>query len=131
MKRVVSYPAIFHYENNGYWVEMPDVDGFVTQGDTVEEAFLMAREALGLCLEDLEEYPEATDMAEMAQYKNEDEDKDFVTMVMIDMVDYKNSKAQSVKKTLTLPAWINELALKKNINFSETLKEALLKKLEL
>ena len=129
MKRVVSYPAIFHYENNGYWVEIPDVDGFVTQGDTVEEAFLMAREALGLCLEDLEKYPEASDMAEIMQCKKED--KDFVTMVMIDMVDYQNSKAQSVKKTLTLPAWINELALKNNINFSETLKEALLKKLGL
>ena len=129
MKRVVSYPAIFHYENDGYWVEMPDVAGFVTQGDTVEKAFLMAREALGLCLEDLEKYPEASDIATMAQYKNTD--KDFVTMVMVDMIDYRNSRAQSVKKTLTLPAWINELALKNNINFSETLKEALLEKLGL
>ena len=129
MKRVVSYPAIFHYENNGYWVEIPDVDGFITQGDTLEEAFLMARDALGLCLEDLEKYPEASNIAEMAQYKNDD--KDFVTMVLVDMVDYHNSKSQSVKKTLTLPTWINELALKNNINFSETLKEALLKKLEL
>ena len=129
MKRVVSYPAIFHYENNGYWVEIPDVDGFITQGDTVEEAFLMARDALGLCLEDLEMYPEASSIATMTQYKNTD--KDFITMVMVDMVDYQNSKARSVKKTLTLPAWINELALKSNINFSETLKEALLEKLGL
>jgi len=129
MKRVVSYPAIFHYENNGYWVEVPDVDGFVTQGNTIEEAFLMARDALGLCLEDLEKYPEASDIATMIQYKNAD--KDFITMVMVDMVDYHNSKARSVKKTLTLPAWINELALKSNINFSETLKEALLEKLGL
>ena len=80
MKRVVSYPAIFHYENNGYWVEMPDVDGFVTQGDTVEDALLMAEEALDLCLEDLENHPEATDMAKMMQYKNGD--KDFVAMVI-------------------------------------------------
>ena len=129
MKRVVSYPAIFHYENNGYWVEMPDIDGFVTQGDTVEEAFSMAREALGLCLEGLAEYPEASDMTTMLQHKIGD--KDFVTMVMIDMIDYQNSKSQSVKKTLSLPAWINDLALKNNINFSETLKEALINKLEL
>jgi len=129
MKRVVSYPAIFHYENNGYWVEIPDVDGFVTQGDTVEEAFFMARDALGLCLEDLEVYPEASDLTAMIQYKSAE--KDFITMVMVDMVDYRNAKAQSVKKTLTLPAWINELALKSNINFSETLKEALLEKLGL
>jgi predicted RNase H-like HicB family nuclease len=129
MKRMVSYPAIFHYENDGYWVEIPDVDGFVTQGDTIEEAFLMVREALGLCLEDLEKYPKASSIASMMKYKTGDED--FITMVMIDMVDYRNSKAQSVKKTLTLPAWINDLALKNNINFSETLKEALIEKLGL
>jgi len=129
MKRIVSYPAIFHYEDDGYWVEMPDVEGFVTQGDTLEEAFMMSREALGLCLEDLEEYPQASSMLEVADMKQDPED--FVSLVTIDMVDYKNTNTKSVKKTLTIPAWIDSLAVKNNINFSATLKDALIEKLGL
>ena len=129
MKRIVSYPAIFHYEDGGYWVEMPDVSGFVTQGDTLDEAFIMAREALGLCLEDLEDYPEASEMLSVEKLRLLPED--IISIVTVDMVEYKNASSKSVKKTLTIPAWIDSLAIKNNINFSATLKEALLEKLKL
>lgn len=43
------YPAIFH-EEDGYWVEFPDLTGCVTEGDSIEEAMSMAQEALGLWL---------------------------------------------------------------------------------
>jgi antitoxin HicB len=42
----------------------------------------------------------------------------------------KHHKIKSVKKTLTIPQWLNELAIAKNINFSQTLAEALKKELE-
>lgn len=49
------YPAIFHKEENGYWVEFPDVEGCYTQGETLEDAFKKAKEALALSLDGMEE----------------------------------------------------------------------------
>lgn len=45
------YPAIFHKDEQGYWVEFPDLPGCNTQGDTIEEAYKMAKEALALYLD--------------------------------------------------------------------------------
>lgn len=52
MRRI--YPAVFHKEDDGrYSVVFPDL-GCSTCGDTIEEAFAMAREALALWLDDCE-----------------------------------------------------------------------------
>lgn len=45
------YPAIFHKDEQGYWVEFPDLPGCNTQGATLEEAYKMAKEALALYLD--------------------------------------------------------------------------------
>ena len=49
----IFYPAIFHPEDVGYSVFVPDIDGCFSQGDTLEEAYDMAFDAVGLCLADL------------------------------------------------------------------------------
>ena len=85
----------------------------------------MAVEALGLALtermKDKEEIPEASDIEKV-------KDEDGVTVVIqFDMEEYNrkhNSKA--VKKTLTIPEWLNERALEMNVNFSQVLQEALM-----
>ena len=46
----ISYPAVFHEDNNSYWVEFPDLEGCLTSGDTVELAFENAKEALDYIL---------------------------------------------------------------------------------
>ena len=56
------YPAIFHEEDGRYWVEFPDVEGCFSQGETLEEAFKMSREALALALDGLEEFPNASNV---------------------------------------------------------------------
>ena len=57
------YPAIFHIaEEGGFWVEFPDLEGCVTNGATLEEAFTMAKEALALYLDGMEELPAATSL---------------------------------------------------------------------
>ena len=58
-----SYPAVFHPEEHGYSVSVPDLAGCFTQGDTLEEAVEMAREAVGLMLEDVSDPPRARDAA--------------------------------------------------------------------
>ena len=46
----IFYPAIFHPEETGYSVEIPDIEGCFTQGDTMDEAVRMAQDAIGLCV---------------------------------------------------------------------------------
>lgn len=51
MKRVF-YLAVFHEENNEYWVSFPDFPECFSQGETIEDSFLHAQEALEMCIEE-------------------------------------------------------------------------------
>ncbi len=118
------YPAIFHEEDGGFWVEFPGLPGCVTQGNTFEEAYEMATEALGLYLETEEgfSYPESLKIN-----KNEIDENSCVVMIEFDEIEYlKKMNNQSVKKTLTIPKWLDILAVRNNVNFSQTLQNALI-----
>lgn len=121
------YPAIFHEESGGYWVEFPELPGCVTQGDNFEEAYEMAVEALGLYLETDNGfcYPDAI------QIDKKQIDKDcYVVMVEFDEIEYlKKTENQSIKKTLTIPKWLDTWGIKNNVNFSQTLQNALIEKM--
>jgi predicted RNase H-like HicB family nuclease/uncharacterized protein (DUF433 family) len=54
----MKYPGIVHKEDNCYWIEFPDLKGCLTQGDTMEELFFNAQEALSLYVEDMSIFPE-------------------------------------------------------------------------
>jgi len=124
------YPAIFHTaEEGGYWVTFPDFPECMTQGDTTHEAYEMAVDALGLALVSREEekqpIPEPSSPDDCHVSKNE-----HCIIIEFDMLAYKkrnNSKA--VKKTLSIPEWLNEEAIDLGINFSQVLQEALIKKI--
>lgn len=121
------YPAIFHEEDGEYWVEFSGLPGCITQGNTFEEAYEMAVEALGLYLETEEGfiYPEPIKIN-----KNEIDKNSCIVMVEFDEVEYlKKMNNQSVKKTLTIPKWLDILAIRNNINFSQTLQNALIENL--
>lgn len=126
MKKKV-YPAIFTYDGEYYNVNFIDFS-CSTFGKSIEEAFDMAQEAMGLYLENRKEYPAVTQ--ELSRIKlNENE---FIALIDIDMEEYyKKHSNRSVKKTLSIPEWLNTEAEKKNINFSQVLQEALKVKLEL
>jgi len=119
------YPAIFHAETEGYWVEFPNLEGCQTQGDTLEEAFSMAQEALGLYLASLEERKLPIPAPENPANLNV-EKGGFVTLITTNLNKYRRNKA--VKKTLTIPSWLNEIAESNNTNFSNVLQEALMQK---
>lgn len=120
------YPAVFHAEDGGYWVEFPNLEGCQTQGDTLEESMSMAQEALGLYLVSLEErkisLPSPSNPASI-----EVKDGDFTTLVTTNLNQYRRNKA--VKKTLTIPSWLNEMAEEHHVNFSGVLQDALMQKL--
>lgn len=123
------YPAIFHKaEEGGSWITFPDLPECITEGDDMEEAYNMAVDALGLALTDRikskEELPKASDIENIE--KPED---GVIVVVQFDKAEYdRRHNSRAVKKTLTIPEWLNEEALAMNINFSQVLQEALMEK---
>lgn len=119
------YPAIIHQENDGFWAEFPDLEGTFTQGDSLNEIMTNATEAMELTvlelLENSKSLPKATEVNSVRHDK-----QSFVTLIQSDIDLAKNSK--SIKKTLTIPAWLNDKALAKEINFLKVLQEALIAK---
>lgn len=124
------YPAIFHVaEEGGFWITFPDLPECMTQGDSMQEAYEMAVDALGLALtsreQEKQDIPAASEVNRIPVGKDE-----YCVIIEFDMLAYKkrtNSKA--VKKTLSIPEWLNEEAMSLGINFSQVLQEALMQKI--
>lgn len=130
MKKFI-YPAIFEAEEEGYSVFFPDLQGCNTEGDTLEEALEMAKDALSLYIfslaEDKKEIPKASSPS---KFKAESENG-FVSVIEFDLIEYrKKYDKKAVKKTLTIPNWLNIMAEESNINFSNVLQKALKKELK-
>ncbi len=131
--KTVYYPAVFHEQENGYWVEFPDLPGCLTEGRTDREAIVMAQDALAMYLDktgDEEERQIAEPSKLKAVVKKYPED--LVMLVGCDPRQYyRRNHSKAVKKTLTIPEWLNDEAERKNINFSQVLQEAIIDKLGL
>lgn len=125
------YLAIFHMaEEGGFWVSFPDFPECLTQGEDMQQAYEMSIEALGLSLTTMEEAGEEIPNASTPE-KIEVEDG-FLVVVEFDMAEYRRKHcSRAVKKTLSIPAWLNEAAMRQNINFSQVLQEALLRKMNM
>lgn len=120
------YPALFHKEEDSYWVEFPDLPGCHSYGSSVTETMACAQEALaGYILTLLEQERPIAVPSDIGTLSAED---GFTSLVSCDIDQYKETKA--VKKTLTIPAWLNERAMAKGVNFSQVLQEALLAKVQ-
>jgi predicted RNase H-like HicB family nuclease len=122
------YPAIFEQENGKYYVSVPDLKGCNTVGDDLQDAIEMARDAIEmwLCIaEDRgEKIPESS--------TNLKTDVGFVSLVDADTTLYrKKTDNKAVKKTLTIPSWLNAQAELANVNFSQILQDALIKRLNI
>jgi predicted RNase H-like HicB family nuclease len=129
MKDNYVYPAIFDYADDGISISFPDVPGCFSCADSDEEAIRMAREALGLHLYSLETdgdpIPEATHLPDVALEPNQ-------KAVLVDVympVIRASVVTVPVKKTLTIPAWLDAAAKQHNVNFSQVLQEALKERL--
>lgn len=119
------YPAIFTEEEKGYSVYFPDLEGCYTCGDDLKDALMMAEDVLAFTLYDYEtdgkEIPSASNLHDITTEENE-----FVNYIQCDTLEYrKRHNNRAVKKTLTIPEWLNEEASAKGINFSSVLQEAL------
>lgn len=131
-KKVERYffPAIFSYYGEGKEIAVvfPDL-GTATSGIDDSDALLSARELLGITLfgleEDGEDIPKPSSLSEIPTKENETVNLIDVYMPSIRMA----QENKSVNRMVTLPAWLNAIALEHNINFSQVLQEALKEKL--
>lgn len=128
----IVYPVCFYEEEEGgYSIDVPDLLGCCTQADSLEEAIEMAQDAalgwLTTSIEDGEDIPAPSKIEDIKIEKG----KGVVSLILLDLDKYmkENVSKRAVKKTLTIPAWLNEKAEKIGINFSQVLQEALLKKI--
>jgi predicted RNase H-like HicB family nuclease len=125
------YPAIFHPENEGgFSIFFPDIEGCYTQGDTMVEAVEMAEDALNLMLWDKEESKEPIPSPSIPQDIRLEDPSDCIVWVSADTFKYRKMyDTKSVKKTLSIPRWLDTLAVDNNVNFSNVLQNALKKQL--
>ena len=125
------YPAVFSHDEEGSYVRFPDIENCFTDGDTIEEAIENANDVLPLMLtafeDDRDPIPEATAIDKVALSEGE-----FASLIYADTVEYrKKFNNKSVKKTLSIPAWLNTIAEQNNVNFSNVLQNALMDQLHI
>ena len=125
------YPAIFHEaEEGGFWVSFPDLPECLTEGDDMQQAYEMAVEALGISLSSRKAEDEV--IPKPTEINKIDVEDGILVVVEFDMLEYqKKHNSRAVKKTLSIPEWLNEEAIARGVNFSQVLQEALMLKLNL
>lgn len=131
------YPAVFSldmtdeaFPNGVYLISFPDLPNCYTSGETLEEAYEMAEDVLNMALcgmeRDKEEIPVPTAIG-VVQGNNVG---DIVTIIKADTTEYlKKYDNKTIRKTLSIPRWLDTLALENNVNFSNVLKRALMQEL--
>lgn len=123
------YPAIFHKaEEGGFWITFPDFPECMTQGEDIQDAYEMASDALGLSIVSRQESKEELP-APSEPYTISLEANTFCAVIEFDLLSYQRKhSSKAVKKTLSIPEWLNEAAISMNINFSQVLQDALIQK---
>ena len=131
MNSIFYYSAVFQKEEVGYSVWVPDIQGCVSQGDTFDEAMEYIKDAIGICIDLIVQNGNVPPKATEPNGIDLEHDQ-FVAVVSFDFDEYQKKHGEkSVKKTLTLPAWLNTLSERKNINFSQVLQNALIHELQI
>lgn len=131
MKDTYIFPAVFDFADDGISIEFPDLPGCLPCAGTLDEAVKNAKEAMRLHLfgmeEDGEDIPEPTPVTAIKTKKNQ-------SLILIDvfMPPFREKMhTRFVKKTLSIPSWLNAEAEHRGVNFSQVLQNALVEKLGL
>lgn len=123
------YPAVFtpYFDEGGFDVSIPDLPDCAASGDSLAEAIEDAvNQASGAILSIMEKGGEVPPATEYQDVHTDDPD-DFVSLIVLDMGAYSDAHAQkSVRKNITIPAWLNAYGEAHQVNFSKVLQEALL-----
>ena len=126
------YPAVFSpEEEGGYCVYFPDIPMGATQGEDLIECMDAAEKFLAdaTCFieDEKRDIPSPSAMSDI-----EVKDGDIITLIAVDTMEYRRKyENKAVKKTLTMPSWLNAKAEAANINFSQLLQKAIKEELQI
>ena len=125
MKDRSVYPIIISEEKEGYYVSIPDFER-ATQGQSIADAIMMARDAIGLMGIDMQD--DGKELPSPYTKTYEIGDGDIVTLVDVDFAEYRRKvDNKAVKKNCTIPYWLSVEAEKAGVNYSRILQDALMK----
>ncbi len=125
----LTYPACFYpceQKQGGFTVEVPDLPGCISEGDTLAEAILMATDAASDWV--LDELEDGKPIPPASPFESVVPDPGgFVNILVLDMDAYAEKYGdKAVRKNLTIPAWLNTFAESQHINFSQVLQDSLI-----
>lgn len=123
---IYTYTAVISESDGTFYAKVPDIDGCITTGKSLPETIELITDALNLCLvvlEDEDIQPKApTPQADIPHDAN-----DILTIIQADTILYRSqTDTKAVRKNVSLPAWMSNLADKRGINCSKVLQDALL-----
>ena len=124
MKEKYIYPCVVYEEDGVYYADFRDFNGCFTDGESLEELIINVKDVLEgtlfTLLKNNLEIPEPT------MKKIELKGNEFLVYVDVWLTPIIDKiKNQTVKKTLTIPRWLNDEAEKRSVNFSSLLQTAL------
>lgn len=123
------YIAVFAYYENGISITFPDLPGCVSHGESEEEAMSCAKEVLALHMWGIEQdgdpAPEPSGLRNLELHENE-----VAVLIEVFMPPFREKQnSRFVKKTLSIPYWLNAEAESRGVNFSKVLQRALMDQL--
>ena len=124
MKEYV-YPALFHPNEDGtFTITYPDLPGCISEGKSLGNAMYMAQSALSQWIEYLidkkQEIPSASQIKDIPTEAN-----DFINLIRADVKD-----GRAVKRTVSIPKWMDDGAVKSGLSLSRVLQDALRDRLQ-
>ena len=123
----LAYPIVLTPAETGYSVYVPDLD-INTEGDSLADAIAMASDAIGLwgiTKQDMGGVIPAPSETLPACQSGET-----ATYALVDFDAYRRANdMRTVRKNVTLQSWLNDMAEKAGVNFSQVLQEALKQRL--
>lgn len=126
MKESYCFPCIIRYSNEEdlFYVHFPDIEEAFTDGKTFKEALYNAKDVLGLVLYEREQMGREIPKYEDKLIKTKENETVSLIEVWMPLV-RDRIESKSIKKTLTIPKWLNDIAEKEQVNYSQLLQAAL------
>jgi len=124
-KDTYIYPCVFIYKDTKISIYFPDLDGCISSGENESDAFINAKDVLCLHLfgmeQDGDEIPEPSELRSLKL-----QDNYTAALIEVFMPPFRAKQANKyIKKTLTIPAWLNIEAEQAGVNFSQILQNGL------
>lgn len=118
-------------DSSGYVAHVPDVNGCVTTGTDLRDALENIRDALAGCICTLEDYRKPIPVPTPPENISHD-DHSVVALVDVDTLKYREeTDTRAVRKNVSMPAWLSQMAERAGINCSAVLQAALKRELHL